>query len=166
MSDYVLSQQSDVLAQLATNLTSEELHYNHVTFNSTRSYANAELTSSQRFLNQRIVSFSPKKCFICLAVFEFNDAEYQIIRNYFTNKNFNLLDLNNKEKTMRLIVLMNKFVLSVCKCRRKLAHLECFNNYVDVKQDGNINIAIVCTQCQYEYDFEYPYNSNYTFLMR
>jgi hypothetical protein len=117
------------------------------------------MNHNQRFLNQRIVSFSPKKCFICLNVFEFDEQEYQAVRGHFLNKDFNLLGLNDRARTMRLIVLMNKFVLSVCKCKRKLAHLDCFNNYVDIKQNGNINIAIVCTQCHYEYDFDYPYNS-------
>ena len=134
-----------IMATTTTTTTATMIHSNSM--------------SQTRYLNQRIVSFSPKKCFICLSVFEFNDPEYQTIKSYFLNKNLNLLHMNNKEKTMRILVLMNKFVLSICKCKKKLAHLECFNNYVDVKQNGNINIAIVCPQCNFEYDFEYPYNN-------
>lgn len=118
------------------------------------------VTTTQRHLGQRVVSFSPKKCFVCLAVFEFNDQEYQAIRHsYMDIKVFNLLPVNERNKTMRLIVLMNKFVMSICKCKKKLAHLDCFNNYVDEKQGGNINMSIMCTQCNYEYEFDYSYNS-------
>jgi hypothetical protein len=58
-----------------------------------------------------------------------------------------------------LKTLMNKYVLSACKCRKKLAHKTCFNNYIDLKQNGNINIKIFCSQCNYRYEFDYPYNS-------
>jgi hypothetical protein len=121
---------------------------------------------STRNITQRTVSFSPKKCFICLSVFEFNDNEYQTIKNFFLNKNYNSNNnssieiLMNKQKIIHLIVLRNKFVMSICKCKKKLAHLECFNNYVDLKQNGNVNVAIVCPQCHFEYAFDYPYNSN------
>ena len=116
--------------------------------------------ASVRNLTQRTVSFSPKKCFICLSVFEFNDQEYEMIKKYFLDRN---LILTCKFKTcmnkMGLVVILNKFVLSICKCKKKLAHLDCFNNYVDIKQNGNINISIVCPQCGHEYNFIYPYNS-------
>jgi hypothetical protein len=56
---------------------------------------------------------------------------------------------------------MNKFVLSVCKCRKKLSHLNCFNNYIDMKQNGDVNIEILCSKCNFKYEFEYPYNSLY-----
>jgi hypothetical protein len=58
-----------------------------------------------------------------------------------------------------LKTLMNKYVLSACKCRKKLAHKTCFNNYIDLKQNGNINMKIFCSQCNYKYEFDYPYNS-------
>lgn len=61
---------------------------------------------------------------------------------------------------IELSVLFDQFVLSICKCRKKLAHKHCFNNYIDSKQNGNVNIQVACAQCNLKYDFIYPYNGN------
>lgn len=64
---------------------------------------------------------------------------------------------------MQLRILFDRFVLSICKCRPRLAHKQCFNNYIDSKQNGNVNILVTCIQCNLKYEFIYPYNGNNTF---
>lgn len=65
---------------------------------------------------------------------------------------------NIKENFVQLRPLFNKFILSACKCRKKLAHLSCFNNYIYMNQSGNINNQMTCQHCNLKYEFSYPYN--------
>jgi hypothetical protein len=136
---------------------------------------------------------SIKKCWICLADLALDANEQLTIQNYFIEKNLYLLstvNFNNNNKMqsnfIQLKMFMNKFVLSVCKCRKKLvvycskknspfknnlfcfyiqylrlAHLACFDNYIDLKQNGDVNVEILCSKCNFKYEFEYPYNSNF-----
>lgn len=139
-------------------------------------------TTNQQQRN--VINFSPKKCWICLEIFQLDDPDCKLIQKYFclsssssvpanldelganaTSRNNRLLLSSNLSgnkliKKIRLVIINNKIVLTVCKCRKKLAHLNCFNNYIDLKQKGNINIDIYCSQCNYKYEFDYPYNGN------
>ena len=70
---------------------------------------------------------SIKKCWICLADLALDANEQLTIQNYFIEKNLYLLstfNFNNNNKMqsnfIQLKLFMNKFVLSVCKCRKKL----------------------------------------------
>lgn len=114
--------------------------------------ANGNQVVSQQKTNKR-------KCWICLAVVELDCDEISILKDLFLAKN-----LYKSSKTLRindfvqLRLLFDKIILSSCKCRKKLAHVKCFNNYIDVRQDGNINIQIACPQCNLKYEFTYPYN--------
>ena len=122
--------------------------------------------------------FSIKKCWICLAELDLDETEQLTIQKYFIEKNLYFLTSSYSSSSncassssrtnyasklqsnfIQLKLFMDKFVLSVCKCRKKLAHITCFNNYIDMKQNGNINVDIVCSKCNFKYEFEYPYNS-------
>lgn len=122
--------------------------------------------------------FAKKKCWICLRILEFKDInEYMSIKKYFTNEysysslkeissetvsgTSKLVPVEPKQNLVKLIKLKENFILSICKCRKKLAHLTCFNGYIDRKQNGNISVDIYCVQCNYKYEFDYPYNSNF-----
>ena len=132
--------------------------------------------SSRLHANHRINLYSIKKCWVCLAGLEFEDNEFSIIQQYFIDQNLLYINSGNGEigsepvpqspnkNLIKLKLFMNKFILSVCKCRRKLAHKKCFSNYIDLKQNGNINVDILCSQCNYKYEFDYPYNSKYFHL--
>lgn len=121
------------------------------------------------------VNFSPKKCWICLEVFDLDDSDHKKIQYYFclppspvsntaggmTSRQLLSRPCSNDCKLIKkihLVIINQKIVMIVCKCRKKLAHLDCFNNYIDLKQKGNININIYCSQCSYKYEFDYPYN--------
>ena len=123
---------------------------------------------SQVICRNRFNFLSIKKCWICLADLALDANEQLTIQNYFIEKNLYLwstCNFNNNNKIqsnfIQLKLFMNKFVLSVCKCRKKLSHLNCFNNYIDMKQNGDVNIEILCSKCNFKYEFEYPYNSLY-----
>jgi hypothetical protein len=87
--------------------------------------------------------------------------ELMLVQQMFFSNNFN----QNESKFVQLKVLFDKIVLSICKCRKKLAHEECFNNYIDSIQSGNVNILISCAHCNLKYEFNYPYNG-IVFLIR
>jgi hypothetical protein len=134
------------------------------------------LTNHNRFLK--------KKCWVCLATLEFDDEDRIRIHKFFNDQNNifllknptasiinnnNNINSNNNEATLsdnqnriKLRLYKDKYVLSACKCRKKLAHKTCFNNYIDIKQNGNVKVDIFCSQCNYRYEFHYEYNSNYT----
>jgi hypothetical protein len=113
-----------------------------------------------------------KKCWICLVMLEFEQDDLINIQKFFFDQNRILLsnkvtncgDEENRKacnrNKIKLRLFKDKFVLSVCKCRKKLAHKNCFNNYIDLKQKGNVKIDITCSQCNYKYEFFYQYNSN------
>lgn len=130
--------------------------------------ASRVLEQQQRIaqVNRQQVNFSPKKCWLCLEIFQLNDYEYRLIFNCFQNKNKFYFEIKNQitQNRIRLIIINKKIVLTVCKCRKKLAHIDCFNNYIDLKQKGNINIDIFCSQCNFKYEFDYPYNSKLHYL--
>lgn len=116
--------------------------------------------SHYRIASQTRVNFSPKKCWVCLSVFEMNHDEYETIQSYYFDLDFLARPKETKNANkIQLISIMNKFVLSICKCRKKLAHFECFQNYIDLKQNGNVAIDLYCSQCNYRYEFIYPFNS-------
>ena len=139
---------------------------NNCTSSLIRRRCGAEALSQNRFN-----FFSLKKCWICLRELALDESEQLSMQKYFVENKLNLLttfNFNNNKTTntnknasnfIQLKLFMNKFVLSVCKCRKKLAHLNCFNNYIDQKQNGNINAEILCSKCNFKYEFEYPYNS-------
>jgi hypothetical protein len=132
------------------------------------------LTNHNRFLK--------KKCWVCLATLEFDDEDRIRINKFFNDQN-NLFLLkkpsssinsnnnntnntnNHNQNSIKLRLYKDKYVLSACKCRKKLAHKTCFNNYIDLKQNGNVKVDIFCSQCNYKYEFDYAYNSNYTNLL-
>lgn len=133
----------------------------HLAIRRRNDYISFDSHNSARQTNR--VNFSPKKCWICLSIFELDDNEYNLIQNYFFNQNLDYIvsynsNDDNKINKIRLISIANKFILSICKCRKKLAHIDCFNNYIDTKQNGNINIDIYCSQCNFKYEFDYPFN--------
>ncbi|CAF0746702.1 unnamed protein product [Brachionus calyciflorus] len=114
-------------------------------------------------INTTRVHFSPKKCWICTNIFELEEIEYNLIQSFYFNQNLDYIvsynsTNDNKINKIRLISILNKFILSICKCKKKLAHIECFNNYIDAKQNGNIAIDIYCSQCNFKYEFDYPFN--------
>ncbi len=100
-----------------------------------------------------------RKCWICLTVVELDTTELQVLKNLFLAKSlYSCQDITKKtEQFVQLKLLFDKIILSSCKCRLKLAHQSCFNNYIDLRQNGNIN-HIACPQCHLKYDFFYPYN--------
>lgn len=100
-----------------------------------------------------------RKCWICLTNVEFDGNEILVLKKLFFSKNlYNNMKDNIKENFVQLRPLFNKVILSACKCPKKLAHLSCFNKYIDMKHSGNINTQIKCSQCNLEYEFFYPYN--------
>ena len=114
-------------------------------------------------------NFAPKKCWICLGVVELNECENaQLKRAFFESTSTRLAaalagSSNGQSATydqneIKLKAFTDRFVLAICKCRKKLAHMSCFNSYIDLKQSGNINIDIFCSQCNLRYSFYYPYN--------
>lgn len=101
---------------------------------------------------------STRKCWICLTMVELDKNEVEVLRDLFLAKNlYTNLQTKTKENFVQLKLLFNKIVLSACKCRKKLAHETCFNKYVDIRQNGNVNINMACPQCNLKYDFFYPY---------
>lgn len=129
-------------------------------------------TLSKRIANRG--KFLPKKCWICQAVVQLEDSEYISIQEYFFNQNLDFVscennsdnDSRNSSRTneVRLILLKNKFVITDCKCKKKLAHLNCFNNFIDLKQNGNPNVEILCSKCNFKFLFEYPHNGKLHYL--
>lgn len=118
--------------------------------------------------------FFNKKCWICLSLLEFDYDDQLKIQKFFFEQNLLLLNKtsiasatisnnernsNNKNDKIKLRLFKDKIVLSACKCRKKLAHKTCFNNYIDLKQNGNVKIEINCSKCNYTYEFDYQYNS-------
>lgn len=102
-----------------------------------------------------------KKCWICLNLLELEPSESLVIKELFFAKNIcptPSTKSKRKANYVQLKILFNRIVLSACKCRKKLAHVSCFNNFIDLKQNGNINIQIECAQCNFKYEFVYPYN--------
>lgn len=109
-----------------------------------------------------------KKCWICLTMVEMDTNEVLILKDFFLAKNLYNIDNNNnnnrnpkaknKENYVQLKLLFNRIILSACKCRKKLAHEVCFNNYIDIKQNGNVTNQISCPQCNLKYEFCYPYD--------
>jgi hypothetical protein len=118
------------------------------------------LTNHNRFLN--------KKCWICLATLEFDNEDRIRIQKFFNDQNSLFLlkkpptysNFDDNQNSIKLRLFKDKYVLSACKCRKKLAHKTCFNNYIDLKQNGNVKVDIFCSQCNYKYEFHYEYNSN------
>ncbi len=101
-----------------------------------------------------------RKCWICLTVVELEVSELSVLRDLFLAKSLYSSQAVTKETQnfVQLRLLFNKIILSACKCRRKLAHQSCFNAYIDIRQNGNINIPVTCAQCNLKYEFFYPYN--------
>lgn len=118
---------------------------------------NSSSNNQLRNFSHPRVSFSPKKCWVCTSIFEMNQDEYETIQRYYFDL-YSAEDPKNANK-IKLISIMNKFILSICKCRKKLAHFECFQNYIDLKQNGNVSVDLFCSQCSYKYEFIYPLNS-------
>jgi len=57
--------------------------------------------------------------------------------------------------------LFKQYVFNICKCRNRWAHATCFDQFVDIRQNGKTNVAIKCSKCNYTYKFRYPYNGKY-----
>lgn len=115
-----------------------------------------QLSASDRVMPNmdRTKLINAKKCWICLTIMDLSKDELMLVQQMFFSNNFN----QNESKFVQLKVLFDKIVLSICKCRKKLAHEECFNNYIDSIQSGNVNILISCAHCNLKYEFNYPYN--------
>jgi len=114
-----------------------------------------------RLFSQKPLNVRAKKCWICLSNIDLDLNEQLTIQKYFFEENIYFLSDHNRIKTIHIKIFKRKFLLSVCKCRKKLAHLNCFEEFIDLKQNGDINVDIVCPQCNYKYVFDYPYNSNF-----
>lgn len=128
----------------------------HLTIERHNADLNFSYQNHYRSASQPRVNFSPKKCWVCLSVFEMNQNEYDTIQSYY----FDFFTKESKgENKIKLVSITNKFILSICKCRKKLAHFECFQNYIDLKQNGNVAIDLYCSQCNFKYEFIYPLNS-------
>lgn len=112
--------------------------------------------------NQTIIQHKAytRRCWICLTMVELDSHEIDVLRRLFLAKSLysDPLVTKKKEKFVQLKFLFNKIILTACKCRRKLAHANCFNGYIDARQSGNINIQAACPQCNLKYEFSYPYN--------
>lgn len=114
-------------------------------------------------------NFAPKKCWICLGVVNLDESENaQLKRAFFQSTTSYVVggqrltttqqQQDQQQGQIKLKAFTDRFVLAICKCRKKLAHMSCFNSYIDLKQSGNINIDIFCSQCNLKYSFYYPYN--------
>ena len=103
---------------------------------------------------------SIKKCWICFSLLDLKSDELERIQRIFSEMSLNSRASykKNSENFIKMKIFLDKIVLSVCKCKKKLAHKNCFDNHIDLSQNWNVEIAATCSQCNYKYDFEYPYN--------
>jgi len=108
---------------------------------------------NQTSRSQRLRFINAKKCWICLTILDLDEDELALIQQIFLTNPAQI-----QIKNIQLRVLFDKFILSICKCRKKIAHEMCFNNYIDSKQNGNVNVLVTCAQCNLAYQFIYPYN--------
>ena len=176
------------MSNLSNDMMPTSMSTNSSSSSSIASTASSSSSSSQpsttTVIAAALPNFAPKKCWICLNIINLDETENRRLRELFfvnthsnsnsnssnndlasfdyatnTNNNDNKQAANDSCHYIKLEPFTNKYLLAICKCRKKLAHLSCFNSYIDLKQNGNTNIDIYCTQCNYKYIFDYPYNS-------